>query len=247
MAHQVSGKLKKPGFQAVLIAALAILVGLGTYLYLLSYQSRINGEQRLVSVYVANSEIATGTSFDEIKSRKLFRTASFPIKSLPQDALTRLDQISGNLKTKGPLASGQILIATYFDAQYRGDVSLTIPQGMLAITASIDDVSRVGNFVLPGSRVVVFATGSVGSGNATRVLIPSALVLAIGKQTGLSYSAQTISASPLVTLALTPRDAQKLVLAEQSLKITLALAYNNDPGALLSTGNQTTQTELFTS
>ena len=247
MTHRLTRTISSPRVQALLIATLAIMVGLGTYLYLLSYQARVDRERALVSVYVATGEIPSGTSLDEIKSRNLIKTTSLPEKSLPPEALTKLDQINGSLRTKGLLAPGQILISTFFSAEYRSEVSLKIPQGMLAVTTSVDDVSRVGNFVLPGSRVVVFATGSNGGGPATRVLIPSALVLAIGKQTDLTYSVNSLSPSPLVTLALTPRDAQRLVLASQNLKITLALAYNNDPGVLLNSGYQTSQAELFSS
>jgi Flp pilus assembly protein CpaB len=247
MPHRLAQSFKNPRFQGGLIVFLAIATGLSTYLYLLNYQSKVDRDRDLVPVYVAAAEIPSGTSFDEIKSRKLLNTTSLPQGAIPASALISLDQINGALRTKGILEPGQILFATSFTSEYRGEGSLAIPPGMLAVTVSVDDVARVGNFVMPGSRVVIFASGSFGGSTATRTLIPSALVLAIGKETDLNYTATTLSPSPLVTVALNPRDAQRLVLASQNLKISLALAYNNDPGALLNTGSQISQADLANS
>ncbi|NDE13217.1 MAG: hypothetical protein EBZ99_06330 [Actinobacteria bacterium] len=40
-------------------------------------------------------------------------------------------------------------------------------------------------------------------------------------------------ASPIVTVALSPSDAQKLLLASKTSELTFALAYENNPYALI--------------
>jgi Flp pilus assembly protein CpaB len=47
-----------------------------------------------------------------------------------------------------------------------------------------------------------------------------------------------------VTIAVTPRDAQKVILAAQSMKLSLALAYNNDPESLLLPISRISLTEI---
>ena len=231
--------------QTIAIVLASLVIGFGTYLYLINYQANIERENSLVPVYVASSQILSGTSFEEIRSRNLVTRANFPKDSIPNTAITALASVEGSLKSKGVLEPGQIILSSYFQADARTDVSLKIPQGMLAVTISVDDVSRVGNFVLPGSRVVLFATGSGSSGTvATKILIPNTLVLGIGNQTDLNTSTLTLNPSPLVTIAVTPRDAQKVILAAQSMKLSLALAYNNDPESLLLPISRISLTEI---
>lgn len=239
------GLLQSPKSQSLLILGLSILVGLGTFLYLFRYEATLEAKNSLTRVYVATAEIPSGTTLKEIADRNWLTLRSIPEKSLPADAIRDFKSVDQTLKTRGLLTSGQLLLSSYFTSEVRADVALTIPRGMLATTISVDDVSRVGNFVLPGSKVVVFVTSSTT--NSTRVLLPSALVLSIGNQTNINLGSNSIAPSPLVTLALTPRDAQRLILASQNMKLTLALAYDNDPSSVLSASMNTTASDLFNS
>ncbi|NCX36337.1 MAG: hypothetical protein EBX19_06980 [Actinobacteria bacterium] len=72
----------------MLIMLLSLLVGIGTYSYLLTYQSRVESENSLSSVYVAKQEIPQGTSLAEIKDQTLLEIRRLPLKALPIDALT---------------------------------------------------------------------------------------------------------------------------------------------------------------
>jgi Flp pilus assembly protein CpaB len=127
------------------------------------------------------------------------------------------------------------LVSNYFVSEVAPDLGLPIPKGMLAITISVDDVSRVGNFVAPGSKVVVFTT-DISNSNAkeTKVFLPEALVLGIGTQTNQSQDGAMPTPSSLVTVALYPKDAQRLILASKTSDITFALAYGNNPNSLLT-------------
>jgi pilus assembly protein CpaB len=213
---------------------LSLLVGIGTYSYLLTYQSRVESENSLSSVYVAKQEIPQGTSLAEIKDQTLLEIRRLPLKALPIDALTPNSNLDVNLKTRGPLSSGQILVANYFSADTNPEVGLAIPKGMFAIAISLDDVARVGNFVAPGARVAVFSTATDRSGSVqTKVLLNEALVLSVGSQTLQMTNGALATASPIVTVALSPSDAQKLLLASKTSELTFALAYENNPNALI--------------
>jgi Flp pilus assembly protein CpaB len=229
---------KSPRTQATIMLITSLLAGIGTYLYLLGFQAKVESENALMSVYVARTEIGSGTSFAEIVSQNLFEVREMPRASLPSGTVGPETQLEASLKTRGILSSGQLLVSSFFTSEARAELGLPIPKAMLAVTISVDEVSRVGNFVLPGSRVVVFATGATGSGNsATKILIPDALVIGIGNQTDINLTSTTSLPSPMVTLALSPQDAEDLVLASQVSRLTLALAYENDPRKVLSSVN----------
>ncbi|NDA39990.1 MAG: Flp pilus assembly protein CpaB [Actinobacteria bacterium] len=239
--NPLTNKFKQSRTQAGLVLILAIFVGVGTYLYLLHYQSEIESSNSLSPVYVAKSEISSGTSYGEIISRGLVEIRQMPVRSLPIGAITPSSTIQSDLKTRGLLASGQILVASFFATEAAPNIGLAIPKGMLAVTISVDDVARVGNFVSPGSKVVVFATSTSNSGTTqTRVLLSEALVLGIGSQTSQSVTSSIPLPSPLVTLALPPVDAQKLLLGSKTSEITLALAHENDPVSLISNSGLST-------
>jgi Flp pilus assembly protein CpaB len=224
-----------PRLHTFLILLASALVGTFTYLYLLDYQSRVANASNLVPVYVAGEEIAAGTSYGEISGSSMMRVSQMPSGSIPSEALTPSSALDPSLKARGSISSGQFLISSDFTSESRTDVGLPIPKGMLAITITADDVSRVGNFVSPGSRVVIFATTGNGSGNTvTSLLLPDALVISIGSQTQINNDGNQVIASPLVTLALPPTEARTLISASQSARLTLALAYQNDPLAVIS-------------
>lgn len=229
------GFLRQPRIQSALVLILSIFVGVGTYFYLLSYQNRIQSSRELIPVYVASSEIASGSSYEEIRNSNQLEIKEMPKSSLPAGVITPSSEIDASLKTKGLLAAGQILVSNYFVGEVAPDLGLPIPKGMLAITISVDDVSRVGNFVAPGSKVVVFTT-DISNSNAkeTKVFLPEALVLGIGTQTNQAQDGAMPTPSSLVTVALYPKDAQRLILASKTSDITFALAYGNNPNSLLT-------------
>lgn len=227
--------LRNPRTQAISVLLLSVTIGLGAYLYLISYQNRIQNDNKLKPVYVAKTEIASGTSYQEILNSSQLIVKQLPADSIPADALVPGVKLDAALKTRGPLSAGQILFSSFFTTDIKPNIGLSIPKGMLAVTISVDDVSRVGNFVMPGSKVAIFATQGASSGNLiTKVLLPEALVIAIGNQTASSASSNNLVASPMVTVALSPIDAQRLILASKSAQLTLALAYENNPYSLVS-------------
>lgn len=222
--------LRSPRTQATAVLILSILLGVGTYLYLVSYQSGMEARNELTPVLVAKSEIPLGTSYGEIMNNGLFEIKNLPQGAIPSNAVLPNSAVNESLKTKGPLLPGQIMVSSFFASGVRQDVGLAIPRGMLAVTVAIDDVSRVGNFVLPGSRVVIFTTTSTNSGNSTTsVLLPDVLVIGIGDETDVNLTTATPISSPLVTVALPAGDAKRLILASKSAQLTLALAHANDP------------------
>jgi pilus assembly protein CpaB len=101
----------------------------------------------------------------------------------------------------------------------------TIPEGMRALSVAVNDVVAVAGFVIPGTMVDVLVTGSVAGGAnqyITRTILENVRVLAAGQKVEQDRDGkpQTV---PVITLLVSPEDADKLTMASSQGKIQLAL------------------------
>jgi pilus assembly protein CpaB len=106
--------------------------------------------------------------------------------------------------------------------------SLPIPPGKLAISVLLGDPQRVAGFVKPGSSVAIFLTLPNASGDrVTRTVLPKSLVIAVGPTTALAAPSGEGNTedvpSAILTLGLTQRDAQKVILAQDLGDLYLGL------------------------
>jgi pilus assembly protein CpaB len=103
-----------------------------------------------------------------------------------------------------------------------------IPEGMRAISVRVNEVIGVAGFVVPGSLVDVLVTVRTNSGPAdepmTRTVVSKVMVLTAGTRFDQekSKNGEPIPTS-VVTLAVLPDDAERIALAGNEGKITLAL------------------------
>ncbi len=101
----------------------------------------------------------------------------------------------------------------------------TIPTGMRAISVRVNEVVGVAGFVTPGTRVDVFVTlRDKAENTTTRVVVSNVTVLTAGTryEQDKENAGEAIPSS-VVTLLLTPEDAERLVLASNDGQIMLAL------------------------
>jgi pilus assembly protein CpaB len=113
----------------------------------------------------------------------------------------------------------------------------TIPPGMRAISLRVNDVVGVAGFVTPGNRVDVFVTLKRNDTSLTRIVLSNVQVLTAGTAFEQDKS-KTGQAMPttVVTLLLSPEDAEKVVLAATEGQIMLALRNPLDVQEVKTTG-----------
>jgi pilus assembly protein CpaB len=105
----------------------------------------------------------------------------------------------------------------------------TIPEGMRAISVRTNEVIGVAGFVVPGTRVDVVVTLRERRGAAdesiSRVVVSNVQVLTAGTRFDQEKALQDGKPIPtsVVTLLVTPDDAEKIALASSEGKITLTL------------------------
>ena len=100
----------------------------------------------------------------------------------------------------------------------------SIPPGMRALSVRVNDVIGVAGFTVPGTRVDVLVTLSRGETSESRVVVSNIQVLTAGTRYDQEQSkdGQPIP-STVVTLMVTPEDAERIVLAQNSGSIMLTL------------------------
>jgi pilus assembly protein CpaB len=110
-----------------------------------------------------------------------------------------------------------------------------IPEGMRAISVRVNEVVGVAGFVVPGTIVDVLVTVRTSTGTReepmTRTVVSKVQVLTAGTKFDQekSKNGEPIQTS-VVTLSVLPDDAEKISLAQNEGKITLALRNPLDVG-----------------
>jgi pilus assembly protein CpaB len=104
-----------------------------------------------------------------------------------------------------------------------------IPPGMRALSVRVNDVVGVAGFLLPGMRVDVLVTGRAASASdtVTRTVLQNIAVLSAGQTMETDGKSPAIT-TPVVTLLVTPSDAEALTLATNEGHIQLVLRNSTD-------------------
>jgi pilus assembly protein CpaB len=129
-----------------------------------------------------------------------------------------------------PVAASQPILADYLAAPGSG-IGLTtkIPEGMRATSVKSDEVVGVAGFLFPGSHVDVLVTFRIDRfpTPATQIVLQDVEVLTVGQKLQPDPQGKPEPVN-VVTLLLTPEDAQKLVLASSQGGIQFVLRNGSD-------------------
>lgn len=229
--------------QAFAVAAVIALIVAALVYFVLSRETAPpeDVEPQQVSVLVAERDIpAFSTITSEMISSKEMDTRAVPSGALtePEQAIAKISQ---NAIIKGQTLTG----ADVGPRSAQQGLTFVIPGGMRAVTVALDPISGVGGFVFPGDRVDVLTTFQQGEVAMTKTILQSVEVLAMNEQTtrpgaqtgGVQATDQsgqpaegaaTAEAPATIqvksaTLAVTPDQAQKLLLAAYKGAVHLAL------------------------
>src|SRR6202163_1292621 len=207
----------------LMIGGFALVVGLlaGYTVYnRLRFFTGSAGGERAVQVVVAANDIEIGTKLEP----RDIRFVTIPQSAVPPNAYSRASEVLGRGAIL-PVGKGEFLLPGKLAALNAGaGLPSMIPPGMRAVSVRVNDVVSVAGFVQPGTRVDVMATGNRGGGNdrQTTTVLENVAVIAVGKSLDRNASPEAQSA-PVITLLVSPDDAQKLALVSQEGRIQLSL------------------------
>ena len=121
-----------------------------------------------------------------------------------------------------------------------GGLSVTIPDGQRAVSVRVDDVIGVAGFVLPGTHVDVVVTLPPQpvldqKVSLSQMVLQNVQVLAAGQVVQQDAQGKPITVS-VITLLVSPKDAETLILASNEGKIQLALRNTLDLADIRTSG-----------
>lgn len=241
---------------AIFAAAVVALVGVvAVLMYAKGADDRAVASQDPSSVYVVKSVVPAGTTLkDSVQSGLIVKT-SVAAKGVPLGALTGVNGSNGGLFALSDIQPGEYVLADRFGTKPVGQKAIDVPAGQVAVSIALADPARVGTFLTPGSKVVLFDTytpteTAVKDGadatklsQQTRVLLDDVLVIAMGEasltptQAPSNGEDDASGAAPvrgaLMTVAVSPADASRLVHGIQTGNLYAALR-GTDPKIDLS-------------
>ena len=205
----------------LMIGGLALALGLlaAGYVYKNLQKGTGAGSEPGVEVMVAADDLQVGSKVEE-HDIKIIR---IPASDLPAGAPRKRSEVLGH-GVIIPISKGEFILANKLAGENVTGLPSLITPGMRAVSVRVNEVVSVAGFVTPGTRVDVLLTGTPTGGNdeQTTTVLQDVRVLASGHTLEKSATGEAQN-TPVITLLVTPDDAQRLTLASAQGHIQLAL------------------------
>jgi pilus assembly protein CpaB len=161
-------------------------------------------------------------------------------QSVPEGAFTD-PSIATNSFVRNELIAGQPVLQRSLVAADKvpGVLPMIIPPGMRAMSVAVDEVGDIAGFVKPRTRVdVLVAVSGTGSDNNrpySKIVLQNIEVIAVAQQ--IDKGKDEPEVTKVVTLLVTPHDAEKLGLASRDGVVRLAMRNYNDDKMVPTVGS----------
>jgi Flp pilus assembly protein CpaB len=196
----------------------------------------------LVTAYVANADIAKGTTGDELVQAGLITQEKVAKSSVPPGIVTDLNELAG-MQTAGPLSTKQFITMGSFVSSKDGAggaFSQSIERDdLVAVTVTVDADRGVANQITPGDHVdIAGPTQNPDTSDVTYdYMLSNVKVLAVGSSTAAqaapapadgesadAAAAPAPQSSGVLTFEVSKADALRIISANSgSSKIYLVL------------------------
>lgn len=230
LSDKISGAIERmsPRKLLLLCGLAAILVFLIIYFILSAAFSSKKEEQPTTAAMVPVIEASRDIEPQTVITEDMVKAVDVSSNLVPSGALTDKNAVVGK-KAGTTILSGDVITARKLSQKAGGFVGL-IPEGMRAVSFSVNDVTGVSGFAKPGDKVdILLVTSREGVDRITsKILLKDVLILAVNKSSGqpqpqpqktdkdgksvpdgsaprqTSSSTASIGTPSVVTVALTP-------------------------------------------
>lgn len=187
-----------------------------------------------VNIVVAAHDLHIGSKLDPT-AVKLTRWSR---NSVPPGAFTNVSAVLGKY-VKTPFVQNEPIVASrlFTGVKTAGVMPLLIPPGMRAMSVPVDAVSDIAGFVLPGSHVdvlVALSAPSTGGRPFSKIVLQNVETLAVAQE--IEQTKDEPKVVKVVTLLVTPEEAERLALASREGTLRLALRNYNDNKMVATNG-----------
>ena len=191
-------------------------------------------------VVVAQRDLPAGAMLQaaDIKTELFPKSYIAPTMIMQSDVDIYLNGLLGK-----PVKAGQPLLSTDFSVQQvSNSLATKIPKEERALSVPVDLVNGVSGLLLPGDNVDILATfpvsdndqiinegqGGTSVGYAAVTLLQEVTLLAVGSDTSEINAANRRRSYSTITLSVTPKEAELLVIAQTRAKLTMLLRNPKD-------------------
>jgi len=247
--------MKLLGGKRVLL--LAMVTGLITSLFVWNYMQKMgqsNKPVEMAAVLIATRDLPARTTFME----DMFVRREIPASARHPNAMTRPEEVVDKVTKLPITAGEQILSNKLFADRVESGLAFIVPPGKRAVSVAVSEVIGSGGLIVPGDQVdvvAVFDDKPLGQ-DAALFVLQKVNVLAVAQQLegetprssnpmsdatqGLSIGGKPQASPPgqieprsqptarTATLAVTPDESLRLIMAEERGKIRLVLRPAND-------------------
>ncbi len=236
----------------ILAIVVAVVLAVGGAALVVTYaknaDARALASQEPTTVWVAQKLIPSGTTLKDAQRTELIAETQVAARALPIGALQTIDADNNALLALSDIQPGEFLIGSRFGATPIGEKAIEVPSGKLAVSVELTDSARVGKFVTPGTHIAIYSSYKIkaigddprskvindSDVNGTGVLLDDVQVIGVGdaalaapKQAvaadGSATPAPTTAPSFLVTVAVTPEQATRLIHGINEYKLYAGL------------------------
>ncbi|MEE8607619.1 MAG: Flp pilus assembly protein CpaB [Nitrospiraceae bacterium] len=175
----------------------------------------------ITQIVVAARPLSLGTRLESNQLLQISWPAGDPLPGM----FTKIEDCVGRALITSVVENEPILAGKLAPKEAGAGLSVTIPEGMRGLSIKVNQVVGVAGFVLPGTMVDVLVTGRPRggrSGSITRTFLENVRVLAAGQKVEQDKEGKP-RIVPVVTLLVTPAEANKLTMASTEGRIQLAL------------------------
>lgn len=233
--------------RAITIILAIVLAGVATYAiwnYVQGLEEQAFEDAELVEVFVAQDEIAEGLSAGAAEEAGLIDRDTIPNRNVPDGAITTLEQIDG-LVAGSDISRNEVIVEGRFvDPDEVAEAVLDIPEDFEALSVQVGIPPGVAGFIRPGHEVSLIATVESpelvdeepddpddpdaepeASELRTQYLLQNIQVLAVGQRVATEEGddVEEGGGSVLLTVALEPEDAERLVFAIETASLYFTL------------------------
>lgn len=183
-------------------------------------------KMEFAEVLVASKPIGLGSLLSSID----VRWAKWPTQNLSEGMITKqmrpkaLEEVDGAVARQAFYSGEPIRPEKIVKGPNSGFLSAILPSGSRAVAINIDasGATSAGGFILPNDRVDIVRTARAGKNFGAETIMRNVRVLAIGKRVE-EKNGERVVVGTNATLELSPRQAERIILAQRTGQLALVL------------------------
>jgi len=230
--------MKRPIVFFLLAGFAAVLASMVVYSALKKKDAEVEKAMvKSVQIAVAARDLPLGTKLDGAS----FKMIRWPKDNVPTGATMNPGSLIGGIVKASFVENEPLVMSKLFSGdKSAGVLPLLIPPGMRAMSVPVDEVADIAGFVLPHSHIDVLVAltpnsqNTANNGNRSKIVLENIEVLAVAQT--IEQQGDQPQVVKVVTLLVTPEEAERLALASREGTLRLAMRNYNDDKIVLTSG-----------